>query len=216
MAGTGGGWVGTPKETAASYGEELGLIAQLEIETGDGESQRVVSDETWKASTGSVRSADFYDGAVIDLRQEQAGWDLPGFVDSEWDPVEVVPYDRTVIQPRVAAPVRRVAILHPAITERPDGSIALDGGQNIAGFVRLKMRGRPGDEVKVRHAEILAPDGSLHTHPLRSAKATDTYTLADEETSSSSRPSPSTASGMQRSRARRSFSPPSSSRSAAT
>ena len=174
------GW--NPEGDRCNYGEELGLIAQLEIDSLDGQSNTVVSDDSWRASTGSVRSADFYDGAVVDLRQGQSGWNLPGFDDSHWDPVRVVPYDKTVIQPRVAPPVRRVATLNPEITERPDGSIALDGGQNIAGFVRLTMRGRPGNVVKVRHAEVLAPDGSLHTHPLRSAKATDIYTLAGEET----------------------------------
>ena len=34
--------------------------------------------------------------------------------------------------------------------------------------------------MTVRHAEVLEPDGSLHTVSLRSAKATDIYTLADE------------------------------------
>jgi alpha-L-rhamnosidase len=34
--------------------------------------------------------------------------------------------------------------------------------------------------VTVRHAEVLEPDGSLHLRSLRSAKATDTYVLADD------------------------------------
>ncbi len=34
--------------------------------------------------------------------------------------------------------------------------------------------------MTVRHAEVLEPDGSLHTLALRSAKATDIYTLADD------------------------------------
>ena len=174
------GW--NPAGDRCNYGQELGLVAQLEIEAEDGSTQRVVSDGSWRASTGSVRSADFYDGAVVDLRQDQPGWALPGFDNSRWNPVKVVPYDKMVIQPRIASPVRRVATLHPEITRRPDGRIALDGGQNISGFVRLTMRGAPGDEVKVRHAEVLGPDGSLHTHPLRSAKATDTYILAADET----------------------------------
>ncbi len=57
----------------------------------------------------------------------------------------------------------------------------LVGNQNIAGFVRLTVRGKAGDRVTVRHAEVLEPDGSLHVTALRSAKATDSYTLADDE-----------------------------------
>jgi alpha-L-rhamnosidase len=66
-----------------------------------------------------------------------------------------------------------------ACVPRPDGAIRLDGTQNISGFVRLRVRGNPGDEVVVRHAEVLEPDGSLHTRSLRSARAEDHYTLAD-------------------------------------
>jgi alpha-L-rhamnosidase len=44
----------------------------------------------------------------------------------------------------------------------------------------LTVRGRAGDTVTVRHAEVLEADGALHTVSLRSAKATDTYLLADD------------------------------------
>jgi alpha-L-rhamnosidase len=58
--------------------------------------------------------------------------------------------------------------------------VLLDAGQNVAGFVRLSVRGDRGTVVTVRHAEVLEPDGSLHTLSLRSARATDTYVLADD------------------------------------
>jgi alpha-L-rhamnosidase len=77
--------------------------------------------------------------------------------------------------------VRIVAEMSPQRHVRPDGALQLDGGQNIAGFVRLRVRGRAGTEVSVRHAEVLEADGSLHTVSLRSARATDTYVLADDE-----------------------------------
>jgi alpha-L-rhamnosidase len=56
----------------------------------------------------------------------------------------------------------------------------LDARQNVAGFVRLTVRGAAGMPVTVRHAEVLEPDGALHTRSLRSARATDTYVLADD------------------------------------
>ncbi len=57
----------------------------------------------------------------------------------------------------------------------------LDGGQNIAGYVRLtRPRARAATVVTVRHAEVLEPDGSLHLRALRAREATDTYVLADD------------------------------------
>ena len=93
-----------------------------------------------------------------------------------------MPFDAGRIEPRTAPPVRVVATLPVDRSPRGDGRWALDGGQNISGWVRLTVRGRRGDTVTVRHAEVLEPDGSLHTRALRSARATDTYVLADDET----------------------------------
>jgi alpha-L-rhamnosidase len=74
--------------------------------------------------------------------------------------------------------VRVVAELPMTRTERstPD-AVRFDAGQNISGWVRLVVRGHEGDTITVRHAEVLEPSGALHTAALRTAKATDTYTL---------------------------------------
>jgi alpha-L-rhamnosidase len=163
----------------ATYGRDVALVAQLEVQLADGRTERVVTDAGWHAATAEIRSADLYDGAVVDLREARAGWMVRGYDDSDWAPVAVIPFDPSVIEPRVAPPVRVVAVL-PATERRRGDAIALDGGQNLAGWVRLRVRGRAGDRVTVRHAEVLEPDGSLHVRALRSARATDVYILADD------------------------------------
>jgi alpha-L-rhamnosidase len=173
------GW--QPEHARCHYGDQVALIARLEIEFVDGDPAVVVTDGDWRASTGDVRSADLYDGATIDLRERRSGWDRPGFDDAGWAAVAVVPFDAGLIEQRTAQPVRVVATLPAERSPRGAGRWALDGGQNVSGWVRLTVRGRRGDTVTVRHAEVLEPDGSLHTRALRSAKATDTYILADAE-----------------------------------
>jgi len=172
------GW--DPQEDRCRYGRQVGLLAQLEIELPDGSRVTVGTDESWRAATGEVRSADLYDGCAVDLRHRRPGWDRPGFDDSGWAPVAVVPLDPAILQPRVAPPVRVARTFRPERSVAPGGAVRLDAGQNVAGVVRLTVRGRPGDTVTVRHAEVLEPDGSLHTRSLRTAKATDTYVLADD------------------------------------
>ena len=66
------GWDPTGGDRAR-YGHDLGLIAQLEIDLTDGSSVRVVTNHEWLASTGEIRSADFYDGSVIDLQRPATG-----------------------------------------------------------------------------------------------------------------------------------------------
>ena len=43
--------------------------------------------------------------------------------------------------------------------------------------MRLTVDGKKGDVVTIRHAEVLEPGPNLHTAALRTAKATDQYTL---------------------------------------
>src|SRR6267154_4438039 len=49
-----------------SYGNKLALLAQLEITYSDGTHDSVVTDETWKASTGPILASDIYNGETYD------------------------------------------------------------------------------------------------------------------------------------------------------
>ncbi len=62
---------------------------------------------------------------------------------SAWRPVEVVPFDPVIIEPRMAPPVRVVKSIPVEPVQRPGGCIQFDGGQNISGFVRLRVRDAP-------------------------------------------------------------------------
>ena len=53
-------------------------------------------------------------------------------------------------------------------------------GKNMSGFVSLAVKGSRNSKVKIRHGEILNPDGTLYTENLRSARAADTYILKGE------------------------------------
>jgi alpha-L-rhamnosidase len=172
------GW--NPEGDRGHYGDQLALLAQLEIELDDGTMEVVATDTSWRAATAEIQAADLYDGAVIDLRRRQLGWDQPGFDDRGWLRVAEVPFDRTIIEPRSAPPVRPIAVLPVERRQADVGRSILDAGQNIAGFTRLRVKGSRGSIVRVRHAEVLEPDGSLHVRSLRSAKATDSWVLASE------------------------------------
>lgn len=155
------------------YGDRIGAIAQLE--TGSGE-LILATDESWRGSFGPIRAAGIYDGSIVDLRLDVGSPSEAGFDDSGWVPARVVPTDTTVFEPRAVAPVRTVAEF-PMTKSLRAGGVALDAGQNISGWVRLRVEGRTGDTVTIRHAEVLEPDGTLHTAALRTAKATDSYVL---------------------------------------
>jgi hypothetical protein len=47
--------------------------------------------------------------------------------------------------------------------------------QNISGWLKIKVKATAGSKLTAKHAEILQPNGDLHTQPLRHARATDSW-----------------------------------------
>jgi alpha-L-rhamnosidase len=155
------------------YGDRVALLAQLEVTLEDGARLVVATGpDGWTASTGAVRSADIYDGCAIDLTLPAVGGQAAG----EGEVVVVEPKLSSRLFVREGPPVRRTEV-RPSLTSWGDPEVH-DFGQNLAGWVRLRVVG-PGT-VTVRHAEVVV-DGQLCTSPLRTAKATDTYVVPSGE-----------------------------------
>ncbi|WP_413760299.1 alpha-L-rhamnosidase [Streptomyces sp. MMBL 11-3] len=162
------------------YGERPALRAQLEVEYADGTRERVTSGTGWRAAAGPVVSADLLGGETYDARKETPGWTSPGFDDSAWQDVVRAAADAAppLVVAQVDGPVRVTEELPVReVTEPKPGVFVLDLGQNMVGAVRLRVSGAAGTTVRLRHAEVLNPDGTLYTANLRTAAATDTYTL---------------------------------------
>jgi alpha-L-rhamnosidase len=155
------------------------LLLQLHIEYADGTATNIVSDESWKLTTnGPIVANNEYDGEEYDARKEFPGWSEPGFDDSQWQPVQIVSSPDGVPSGIRQEPIRVTQRLKPvSVKELNPGVFIFDMGQNMVGWCQLKVRGPAATRVELRHAETLKPDGSLYTANLRSARATDIYTL---------------------------------------
>lgn len=154
-------------------------IAQIELEYAGGRKEIVATDETWKLTTeGPIRANNEYDGETYDARMEMPGWAQPGFDDSRWEPAQVVEGPPGALRAQMSEPLRVMETL-PAKTvkELRPGVFIYDLGQNMVGWVRLKVQGPAGTRVQMRLAESLRPDGSLYVDNLRSARATLVYIL---------------------------------------
>jgi alpha-L-rhamnosidase len=164
------------------YGNDIALLFQLHIVYSDGSTEIVASDNSWKCSTGSIRYNEIYHGETIDARQHKKGWTLPGYNDLSWDPVKTAdfPFDNLVAT--VNEPVKKHETFQPLKTfVTPKGEKVIDYGQNIVGWVKIKIKGKAGDTIRISHAEVLDKKGNFYTDNLRSAKAQDTYVLKGGE-----------------------------------
>jgi len=179
------------------YGAQNALLAQLEVEYADGTKQTVATDGSWRASAdGPLRYSDMLMGEEYDATREMPGWNTPVFDDAKWAGAAVIETPTiktpTNVRPRVvsacpggvnlvaqAGPsVHRVLTINPkSVVEKPAGTYIFDLGQNMVGWVKLKVAGKAGSRVTLRFAEMLNPDGSIYTTNLRTARATDQYIL---------------------------------------
>ncbi len=177
VATVAGGWaVGAFVYTRVNRvtADRQALLLQLCVTYQDGSTQVFGTDETWEVcEDGPVRFAEFYDGEVFDARVSLS--------DGAW---HAVAQETLRVSPQLSAacgnPVRLHAPMEPVATSRVGDELIFDFGQNFAGIVEFDVAGATqGQVVRVRHAEILKPNGTLNTDFLRSAKAELVYTCTD-------------------------------------
>jgi alpha-L-rhamnosidase len=161
-----------------SFGYPRALV-QLNVEYEDGTRTSVVSDDSWKLTTGGpIRANNEYDGEVYDARLEMSGWDRAGFDDSKWESAQTVAAPAGGVVSETVEPLRVVETLKPAsVKQLKPGVWIFDMGQNMVGWCRLHVAGAKATEVRLRFAETLQQDGSLYVDNLRGARVADVYTL---------------------------------------
>ena len=160
------------------YGETLALLAQIEITYKDGSKQVFGTDKNWKSSTGPILRSDIYNGEYYDARLEKPGWTSTGYNDNNWRGVRTADHGTERLIAQQAPPVLKIQELKPVkIFTTPEGDRVVDMGQNMIGWIRLRVQGPAGTRVTLRHAEVLDRDGNFYTENLRSADQENTYVL---------------------------------------
>ena len=169
------GW----KDNWAVYGKRLGLLAQIKVIHTDGTESLIITDESWKGNNNpAIRMNDIYNGFIYDATKRLIGWSQPDFDDTNWKKVITGDYQHNLVASE-GLPVRKIEEIKPVkIFHSPKGSLIVDMGQNMVGWIRLKVTGPRGTIITVRHAEVLDKYGEFYTENLRKAEARLTLTLA--------------------------------------
>jgi len=160
------------------YGKDIALLFQMEVTYTDGTKETIVSDDSWKSSTGPVRFAEIYYGATIDDRMQQKDWSTTNFDDKSWSGVKVQDFSKDVLVATYNEPVRKHETFKPVkIFKTPKGEQVIDFGQNLVGWVQMKVTGNAGDKITISHAEVIDKAGNFYTDNLRTARSQDVYIL---------------------------------------
>ena len=153
------------------------LRLNLIVEYTDGSRQTIASDISWKLTTeGPIRSNEEYDA-----RKELGDWNRAGYDDTNWIPAGRVSIPSGTLRAQMMPGMKVTESLKPVSIRKQGDKQILDIGQNMAGWLRIRIKGQAGDSIRLRFAERLQPDGEIFTKNLRDAHCTDIYVVSGRE-----------------------------------
>jgi alpha-L-rhamnosidase len=167
------------REYTADYIDTPRMLFDLQLEYADGSEQHVVSDGSWKFTTGGpIRFNSMRSGEIYDARMDLGDWSSNGYTTDSWkDALIAEPPTGTLVSQNLP-PVRRIAEIPAVSVSKVDGkahSVActrlaeipqvkdgagyrFDLGVEATGWARLKLRGKPGQKILIRY-----PGSNIHT-----------------------------------------------------
>jgi len=165
------------------YGRDLRFIGQLEVWFEDGTRETISTDESWTYyPDGPFREADNFIGVTYDFNYEVEGWMDPEYDDKEWIEVVADEADYSIMYAQIDQAVEVIRELSPIAVEEPEKDVyVLDMGQNMVGWLKIKLQGQVGDTIILKHGEMLKENGLIYRQNLRNAPQIDTYILKDDE-----------------------------------
>ena len=188
----------------ASFRAPLSASLYLKAES-DGREFVLESDESFKTHPSPIIYDMYRDGTHYDARLEIAGWNLPDFVDDGWSNVLLADSPKGEIIKCIAHPIKKQYELKPvkiALQEKfcffrdyPESYVEkgfmYDFGMNRAGVCRLKIKGKKGQKIIIRHGETVTDEGNFCINSVYLPRAdfmdrmnlfqTDVYILKGEE-----------------------------------
>lgn len=159
-----------------TYIDDYLLKAELRLELSDGSEQVIVTDHTWKCAPSPVLADSIYDGEMYDENKVIMGWSSVECGEEDWEQMKpAANVNLGELEDRLSLPIKVKEIIHSIeLIYTPSGELVLDLGQNMTGWVRMRVHEPAGTKIKLSYGEILQ-DGCFYRDNLRTAKAEYVY-----------------------------------------
>ena len=172
--GVGQGWavgyIGYEKENHY-YADRASLVASLHVTYEDGTEETVATDESWEVYTSPVTFSEIYHGETVDMT---APIELVGNA--------VLSDVKTQLIPQVGEWITEHERLAPVeLIVTPNGERVIDFGQNMTGYVEVRIKAPRGSRIVLHHAEVLDSDGNFYNRNYRKARNENTFVCSGGE-----------------------------------
>ncbi len=149
------------------------MIASLTIVYKDGRKETIGTDGEWKVRNSRVLCSDLYDGETYDAAAPEGTYEDVKVLGDLGKERVIAQEGEKICEHERLKPLRYFVT--------PAGERVIDFGQNLAGYVELRVNAREGDRIVLSHGEILDREGNLYTENYRSAKAKLIYICKEGE-----------------------------------
>ncbi|MGI8924712.1 MAG: family 78 glycoside hydrolase catalytic domain [Fimbriimonadales bacterium] len=161
-----------------SDGRRYLLRYAIEIELTNGEKITVASDASTKWFPGPVTLSHIYAGEDFDARKEPHGWDGPGFDDTDWQTPITAKAPSAVIAQQFWPPLAEKDVFRPTeIKNAKPGVWSYVFPQNASAIIRVTVRGKAGQTIRLKPSEVMTDDGEVQQLNLWGKRCTFDYTL---------------------------------------
>jgi len=138
------------------------MMCELRLTYTDGSVETIITDDSWRTTTGPYTYNNLYSGDMYDARLEEEGWKTASFDDTRWKSSLVTEAPAPIIDAQQMPGIRITEELKPTTMKAfSDRLYVYSFEKNMAGLPRLKVKGAPGTRITLKHGELLKKDGRL-------------------------------------------------------
>lgn len=180
----GNGWYNQRERTVEGklWYDNPKLIFQLNVEFEDGGKCSFFSDDSMKTAESPIVFNNIFYGEVYDGRLGKEGWNTADYDDSSWSFAEAAEKPSGNLCAQNCASDRIIQVIQPVkVTSGTEGYV-YDLGQNLSGWMNIKVKGQRGTKIVLRFAEEIDENGFLDYRSAGGEQQlqSDTYILKGE------------------------------------
>ncbi|KAF1297544.1 alpha-L-rhamnosidase [Enterococcus sp. JM4C] len=158
---------------SAQFGDELALIAEIELEYIDGTKEYISTDDSFIATSGKHVYSDIFIGEMQDLQKTISITNLPS---KQLIPVLERNYSNENLVKQVGPQVVERQMIPAKKIWREEASWIIDFGQILAGYATLELNLDIGQRIQIEHSEVIDEQGNFINNIVgRNKEQTDIY-----------------------------------------
>ncbi|MFK8163842.1 MAG: family 78 glycoside hydrolase catalytic domain [Lewinella sp.] len=139
------------------------FLAKLRISYENGDTEEIVSDDSWKYALGPILKNSVYIGVAYDANKALDRWDTPGFDDQGWQGVTIGKSPGGKLEQAFFPPVEITREITPVDISSPaEGVWMVDMGENFTGTYKIKLTDKVGDTISFKFGERIYENGRVN------------------------------------------------------